>query len=231
MKNQKNQTKFTSLMTALFIVTVGLFAAQNASAQRYLSELKPTTEVKGISQFAANLGEFLNLADSFDNAKGVSPADVAKLEAAGKKVKDGTSNFRQSLDSLIAKIKKDNRWNEAFDSEVVSELANRKIKGFFQNHGGRKILSEGLTAIANINREVDTIVNNAKSRQMASNFSGEVFMKTAFAASASAKKVRFKCVLLGVAIFGAEVIKADRTAENLDGIFDKSCGSGAAVTQ
>lgn len=229
MKNQNYRSIFFGLFSIAFVFVLCLSSAQNVAAQRYLSELKPTSEVRGISQFAANLSEFLALAESLDGKGIVSPRDIAQLEAAGKKVKDGTPNFRQSIEALIAKIKRDNKWNEALDNEILGELGNRRIKGFFQNNGGRKILSDSLTAINGINREVDTIIGNARKPQSVSLSGAGIFTQTSFAASGSARKIRFKCVVLGAAIFGAELIKADRTAENLDGFFDKSCGAGAST--
>lgn len=226
----KNKSLFIGLLSFTFLFVLCLSSAQNVSAQRYLTELKPTGEIKGIAKFAGDLSEFLTLAESLDTAGNSSATDLTRLEASGKKVKDGTPNFRQSIENLIAKIKRDNKWNDEFDSEVTGSLQNRKIKGFFQNNGGRKILSESLVALNNLSRDVDLIIANARKQKSASNgFNEEIFVRTSFASSSSARKVRFKCVLLGAAIFGAEVIKADRTAENLDGIFDKSCGAGAST--
>lgn len=229
MKKQNYRSVLTGLFSIAFVFALCLVSAQNAAAQGYLNQLRPGAEVRGISQFAANLSEFLALAESLEGKGIVSPRDAAQLEAAGKKVKDGTSNFRQSLEALIAKIKKDNKWTDALDNEILGELGNRRIKGFFQNNGGRKILTDCLTAINNIPREVDTIIGNSRKPQSV-NFSGDgIFVKTSFAASGSARKVRFKCVVLGAAIFGAELLKADKTAENLDGFFDKSCGAGTST--
>jgi hypothetical protein len=216
------------LFSIIFVCALCLLSSPNAAAQRYLSEIKSGGEVKGISQFANDLSAFLELAEGIE--QDATPVKLARLEAAGKKVKDGSSGFRRSLEALIAKIKKDNRWDAALDDEILGSLGNRKIKRFFQAQGGRKVLSEAINLIGSINADVDAIISNAKNPQ-AVNLSGDdgIFMKTSFAASASAKKSRFKCFLLGAAIFGAEIVKADRTAENLDGIFDKNCGAGAGA--
>jgi hypothetical protein len=228
-KNFNRRAIFNLLFSAAFVFFGVLSSAQNAAAQRYLTELKPTSEVRGISQFAANLSDFLALAESLESKKIVSPRDLALLEAAGKKVKDGAPNFRQSLEALIAKIKKDNKWNDALDDEILGELGNRRIKGFFQNNGARKVLADCVAAAGGINSEVDAIIGNARKTQSA-NFTGEgIFFQTSFASAGSTRKIRFKCVALGVAIFGAELLKATKTAENLDGFFDKSCGAGAST--
>lgn len=218
----------TTVFSIAFVLVLSLSMAQDVAAQRYLTELRPTQEVKGLSQFAANLGEFLKLAESLEGVKIVSPRDFALLEAAGKKVKDGAPNFRQSLDGLIARIKKNNRWDEALEVEILSLLGNRKIKGFFQNNGGaRRVLTEALNAYNVIPGEVDQIINSFRNSQSV-NSDGEAFYtKASFAASV--RKVRFKCIVLGAAVFGAELAGADRTAENLDKIFDKNCGAGAST--
>jgi hypothetical protein len=232
MKNQKINFRslIATLISVAFVFALCLSSAQEAAAQRYLTELRTTSEARGLSQFATILDDFLSLADTLDQSNIVSPRDAARLEAAGKKVKDAAPNFRQSLEGLIAKIKKDNQWNDALDSEILGALGNRRIKGFFQNNGGgRRILTEAVNALNVIPREVDAIINNAKKSQAANFSGGGIFLQTSFAASSSARKVRFKCVLLGIAIFGSELLKADKTAENLDKIFDKSCGAGATT--
>ena len=226
------QINFRSIATTAFSIAfalvLSLSTAQDALAQRYLTELRPSSEATGLSQFALNLSEFLNLAESLERAKVVSPRDFAQLEALGKKVKDGAPNFRQSLDGLITRIKKNNRWDEALESEILTLLGNRRVKGFFQNNGGgRRILNEALNAYNAIPGDVDAIINSFR-RQQSVNSDGEVFFaKASFAASAG--KVRFKCIVLGAAVFGAELAGADRTAENLDKIFDKQCGGGATT--
>ncbi|MEK7725178.1 MAG: hypothetical protein AAB336_12555, partial [Acidobacteriota bacterium] len=118
---------------------------------------------------------------------------------------------------------------EELDSQFNELLGSRKIKGFFQRNGGRKILTDADTAINAIAADVDAIIANLKKLRVANASNNSVFMQTAFAPNASARKVRFKCVALGVAIFGAELLKAKKTAENLDGFFDKSCGAGAST--
>lgn len=227
-----NKINFRSIATTVFSIAfafvLSLSIAQDALAQRSLGELRPSPEAKGLSQFALNLSEFLKFAESLEGAKIVSPRDLAQLEALGKKVKDGAPNFRQSLNGLIAKIKKDNGWNETLDAEILNILGNRRAKGFFQNNGGgRRVLNEALNAYNAILGDVDAIINSFRSQQSV-NSDGEVFFtKASFAASA--RKVRFKCIVLGVAVLGAELAGADRTAENLDKIFDKSCGGGATT--
>ena len=219
-----------TVFSIAFALVLSLSTAQNASAQRYLSELKSTTEVKGLAQFALDLNDFLKLAESLEGAKVVSPRDFALLETAGKKVKDSAPNFRQSLNGLIAKIKKNNRWDDALDAEILNLLGNRKTKGFFQtNGGGRRIINEALNAYNVIVSDVDTIVNSFRQSQSVNPGDEVVFSNASFAASSSARKVRFKCLVLGAAVLGAELAGADRTAENLDRIFDKSCGGGAST--
>ena len=226
MKNQLTKT-FATFMTIAFAFIIGLSSAQEASAQRYLSEIRGSNDVKGIAQFADNLANFLKLAEYIEQENKLDPVTIKLLEAAGQKIKDGTSNFRSNLKALVANFKSKNQWNEDLDNQFLELLSSRKIKGFFQRNTGRKILTDADTAINSIGGDVDKIIANAKSLR-ASN-SSSVFLQTAFAPNASARKVTFKCVALGAAIFGAELLKAKKTAENLDGFFDKSCGAGATT--
>lgn len=220
---------FTTFMTITLALIVGAVSVQQASAQRYLSELRDTNDVKGIAQFADNLANFLEIAEKIEDANRLNPVLIKQLEDAGKKVKDGASNFRSSLKGLVTLLKNKNQWNDELDSQFNELLGSRKIKGFFQRNGGRKILTDADAAINAISGDVDAIIVNAKKLKTASVNNNAVFMQTAFASNASARKVRFKCVALGAAIFGAELLKAKKTAENLDGFFDKSCGAGATT--
>jgi hypothetical protein len=234
MKTKTHTFRFILTVTALSVFIFAL--GQNVFAQRYLSELKDRNEPKGIAQFGDDLAAFLKLAEEI-NAKPsiVSPRILAELDRLGRKVKEGTSNFRSNLKGLVAKFKSDNRWDDKLDGEINETLGSRKVKGFFQRVGGRKILNDSDGAINAINIDVDAILSDAKKLSASiTRVEDTTFMKTSFAQAGvapSALKLRFKCVVLGVAIFGAEIAKAPKTAENLDNIFDSNgCGSGTAST-
>lgn len=228
MKNKVNKL-FATFMTIALAFIIGLVSTQKASAQRYLTEIKDSGDVRGIGQFADNLAEFLTLAEYIEQDNLNRQKSLAQLEAAGKKVKDGTSNFRSNLKALVANFKSKNQWNEDLDNQFLELLGSRKIKGFFQRNTGRKILTDADTAINSIAADVDKIISNLKNLRASNTNNSSAFMQTAFAPNASARKVTFKCVALGAAIFGAELLKAKKTAENLDGFFDKSCGAGATT--
>lgn len=231
MKNLNIRSILTALFSIAFAAVLGLSAVREASAQRYLTQIKSAAEVRGISQFGDDLSAFLELAESLEGNKRITPVQLTRLDRTGKKVKDGAGTFKNNLKNLIAKLKNSQHWDDQLDKEINETLGNRRIRAFFQRNGGRNLLTAGETAANSISRDVDTIISNIKNQQ-AGNASGgdSVFAKTAFAPNASAKKFKFKCAVLGVAIFGAELLGADRTAENLDGIFDKNCGSGATPT-
>lgn len=224
MNNPLNKL-FATFMTIAFAFVIGLSSAQEASAQRYLSELRDTNDVKGIAQFAENLANFFEIAQKIEDGGKLNPILTKELDKAGKKVKDGAATFRSNLKGFITTLKNKNQWNEDLDKEFLEILGSRRIKGFFQRNGGRKILTDADAAINSIATDVDTIIANASKLRAANSTS--IFMQTAFAPAVSARKLSFKCVLLGVGIAIAEYKKMNKTAENLDGFFDKSCGAGA----
>lgn len=230
MKNQKLLSVLTTMFSIAFAFILCFSSVQEASAQRYLTEIRSSSEVTNLAQFADNLAEFLEIAEKIEQeGAAVRPPQLARLEAAGKRVKDGTGNFRSNLKNLVTNFKNKNQWNDELDSQINESLGSRKIKGFFQKNGGRKILTDADGAIAGLNAQIDAIIANAKKGRTSIGSGESVFVKTAFASSVSSRKFRLKCVVLGVAIFVAEVKKAPKTAENLDGIFDKSCGAGAST--
>ncbi len=230
MKNQNYSSKFIALFSIAFAFVFFLSTTQEVTAQRYLTEIKSGSEAKGIAQFANDLSAFLEIAEFIEQENIVSPRDIAKLQAAGKKVKDGTSNFRSNIKNLVTKLKNKNQWDDELDTEINDLFGSRKIKGFFKRNGGRKILTDVDSAIGSLNSDIDAIIANAKNEKASnSNGTGEFFMQASFVpcSTISLRKLKLKCVILGAAIFGAELVKADRTAENLDGFFDKNCGAGA----
>lgn len=226
MNNQLNKL-FATFMTIALAFVIGMGSAQEASAQRYLSEIRGSSEVKGIGQFADNLSQFLQVAQTIEDGNRLNPLLIKQLEALGKKITDGTSNFRSNLNGLVTNFKTKNQWNEALDSQILELLGSRRVKGFFQKNGGRKILTDADAAINAINAEIEAIIANAKKLKAENAGNDAIFLQTSFAPVTSVRKLKFKCVVLGVAIFGAELLKAPKTAENLDGFFDKSCGAGA----
>ncbi len=226
MKNQY----FSSKLIALFSIAFALLLTnvQTTNAQRYLSEIRNGSEARGIATFADDLSEFLTFANYIEQENATTPADLRKLESLGKKVKDGTSNLRNNLKNLVTLLKNQNRWDDSLDTEINDLFGTRKIRGFFQRHGGRKILTDADTAINGLSNDVDTIIKNAGKPRSSLDSDG-IFIRTSFASKNSGRKLTFKCAVLGVAIFGAELLKAKKTAENLDGFFDKGCGAGAST--
>lgn len=227
MKNLLNRL-FTTFLTITMTILIGFISAQETFAQRYLTEIRPSNEIKGIVQFADNLSEFLELAEKAESGARTDLVYI-KMGDAAKKVKEGTSNFRSNLKGLVTIFKNKDQWNDALDSQFNELLANRKSKGFFQRNGARKVLTDADAAINSIAAEVDAIVANLKAQRVSTVTNNSIFMRTAFAPNTSARKFKLKCVVLGIAIFGAELTKATKTAENLDGFFDKSCGAGAST--
>ena len=223
----KSNKTFATFLTIALAFVISIVSTQEASAQRYLSEVRDSNDIKGIAQFADNLSQFLTLAEKIEGQRNPDPALLRQLEAAGKKVKDGTGNLRTNLKGLVSLFKTKNQWDNDLDSQFTQLLGSRKIKGFFQNNGARKILTDADAAINAVNTDVDTIIANVSKLRGASFLGNSIFTQTAFAPTVSARKFRLKCAILGVAIFGAELLKAPKTAENLDGYFDKSCGAGA----
>ena len=223
----KSNKIFATFMTIAFAFVISILSTQEASAQRYLTEIRDSNDVKGIAQFADNLAKFLESAQKVEEGGRFDAITIKITEAAGEKVKNSASGFRTNLKALVANFKNKNQWNEELDNQFNEFLGSRKIKGFFQRNGGRKILTDADAAINSIAADVDAIIANLKKLRAANASQNSIFMQTAFAPTASARKVRFKCVALGVAIFGAELLKAKKTAENLDGFFDQSCGAGA----
>jgi hypothetical protein len=218
MKNQNYSSRIIALFSIAFAFVCLLATAQNANAQR-LSGISNGSEARGIAQFANDLSDFLTQANLVESENSSNPANIKKLELLGKKVKDGTSNLRSNLKGLVTSLKNQNRWDDNLDTEINDLFGSRKIKGFFQRNGGRKILTDAEGAINALNADVDTIISNAGKRRASASFGTEN----------SGRKFKVKCVVLGVAIFGAELARAKQTAENLDGFFDKSCGAGATT--
>lgn len=222
----KTNKLFATFLTIAFAFVIGIFSTQEVSAQRYLSEIKDSSEVNGLVQFADNLANFLELAEKIEGGQ-KDDAIYMKIEFVGKKIKDGTSNTRSNLKGLVNNFKNKNQWNDELDNQFNQFLGSRKIKAFYQRNGGRKILTDADAAIGSIGTEIDAIMTNLKALKSSSASNIQAFSQTSFSPTASARKVRVKCVALGVGIFIAELKGAKKTAENLDGFFDKSCGAGA----
>jgi hypothetical protein len=177
-------------------------------------------------QFADNLSNFLELAEKIEAGQ-KDDAIYMKIDFIGKKIKDGISNTRSNLKGLVNNFKDKNQWNDELDNQFNQFLGSRKIKAFYQRNGGRKILTDADAAINSIGTEVDAILANLKALKSSAPSNIQAFTQTSFSPNASARKVKVKCVALGIGIFVAELKGAKRTAENLDGFFDKSCGPGA----
>ncbi len=223
----------TAFSAALFGFAM-LFAATDADAQRRFDP-KTTgteTELRNVALVTQDLLNFVKQAESVEQNPSASAADRKKLQDFGRKVKDGASNFSGSLRGFTQKLKNANRWNDEFDAEFLDSITNAKIKSFIQKLGGaRRAFTEAEAAISSLGQDVDTTINDSR---RASNFGGEVFFTNASVSTnyafTSARKVRIKCILLGVGVAAAEAARLKLTAENLDNLFDSNkCGGGSST--
>lgn len=226
----------TALISGAFIFVLGLAAVQNAEAQRRFDP-KATgteTELRNVAGFTQELLNFVKQAQFIEQENNAPEAEHKKLQDIGRRIKDGTSNTRGSLQSFISKLKSNNRWNEDFDADFVNSITSPRVKAFIQRIGGaRKALTEAETALNSLSQDVDATINEAK-KARAEHFSGDeaFFMNASFApANSATRKVRLKCVLLGVGVAAAEIGRLKLTAENLDNLFDSNkCGTAGAPT-
>lgn len=222
------------LFSAAIVFVVGLSTAQ---AQRRFEpkSVGAETEVRNVANFTQELLTFLKQTEDADNNANVSEVELKRLQNQGKRIKDGTSNTRSSLQGIISKLKSANRWNDEFDADFLEAITNTRVKAFIKRAGGaRKVLTDAETALNSLGQDIDAALNDAK-KTRAANHSGEVFfVKASFAEDAppsfSSRKVRLKCVLLGAGIALAEIGRLKLTAENLDNIFDSNKCGGAAPT-
>jgi hypothetical protein len=229
-KNNSIRSIFTALFSAAFVIVFCLSTVQNAEAQRRFDPKATGTEseLRNVANFTQELLTFQKQAEDIDKG-GATEADLKKFQDRGKRIKDGTSNTRGSLQSFISKIKSANRWNDEFDAEFLDSISNAKVKAFIKRIGGaRKALTEAEAAFGSLAQDVDAALNDAK-KMRAANAGGEFFFVNASFAG-GARKVRLKCVLLGVGVAAAEIGRLKLTAENLDNLFDSNkCGGGGAA--
>lgn len=227
--NYKRMNVTTFLATVFSVAIFGmamLTAVTDANAQRRFDPKATGTEneLRNVGQITQDLLNFIKQAEVAE--QNPSPAEHKKLQDLGRRIKDGTSNFRGSLQGFTSKIKRANRWNADFDTEFADSISNPKIRAFIQTLGGaRKALTDAEAAIGSLGQDVDATVNDAK---MGINLGDNGFFKKASFASGSAGKVRLKCVLLGVGVAAAEIARLKLTAGNLDNLFDNNkCGGGS----
>ena len=195
----------------------------NTYAQRYLSErLGIHNEARAVADFGDSLAVFAKKSDVLLKKESLTRLEVASLEADGKKITDGTSNFQSNLQQLITKLKNSGNWNEQFDTDFLAAVKSANARAAINQAGGaRKLLEAVLSDVVSPRDVVNTNINEAKAKLVAGNRRAageEVFTAHAFRKS-------FKCIALGVGLAIAEVAGADRTACRLDEAYGEAgCG-------
>ena len=233
MNNQKSKIRVTlaAFVTTAFVIVCSLCAASEADAQRRFEakSVEADAEVRNFAQFAQELVNFIKQAEAVESNANAPEAERRKLQDLGRRITDGTSNARSNLQSLIAKIKKANRWTDEFDAEFLDSISNARVKALIRRVGGaRKALTEAEAALNTLRQDVDATINESKKAALFDD-DEDVFVNASFGGR-RAGKIRVKCVLLGVGVAVAEVGRLKLTAENLDNLFDSNKCGGAAPT-
>jgi hypothetical protein len=233
MKNQKIKT--SSLLAALFsaMFVIALCVSDTAAQRRFdFKAAGVETEAVGIDQFTDALIAFVLKDVAFKKATSLQDRIRLRreLKEAGDKVKGSSGNARRLFQTLIAKLKSGNRWNDDFDKDFLAGIVSPRIKSIVQTNGGaRKALTDAEALFNNLNAEIDATVREANDSQGFNTTGDASFTNASFA---SAKKIRGGCVLLGIGIALAEsrLLNMKLTAQNLDNIFDnKGCGGGSGA--
>ena len=233
MNNKKSKIRLSlaAFVTTAFVFAFSLCAAQNADAQRRFEpkSVEADTEVRNFAQFTQELVNFIKQAEALEGNANAPETERRKLQELGRRVNDGASSARSSLQNLIAKIKKANRWNDEFDTEFLDSISNARVKALIRRVGGaRKALADAEAVFNTLRQDVDATVNDSKKAGLVND--EDVFMNVSLAPRPGGK-VRVKCVLLGVGVAVAEVGRLKLTAENLDNLFDSNkCGTAAPTT-
>lgn len=210
---------FATFMTIAFVIAVGF--TQEVSAQRYLSEIKDSSEVKELAKFAENLAEFYTLGDAIAKIN-TSPttadpdqALLSKFFKAGGKIMSedrvvGASSQKivQKLINLINVSGKGSEIEKAqtdLKKEAEKLLSSRYVRPVFSQPTdvfGSAILD---TDDKRISKDTSAIMKEP--------------LKLGF------YKPKFSCSVLASAIFAAELRNANKTAATVDSFFKAVCNA------
>jgi hypothetical protein len=150
-KGEKTMKNLNSITRSIFIglITFALFSVTNAQgvdlkaikAEREAEAIKKYTEL--ITNFYAHLYQAIADRGQSVNGKSGKIAGAGLSDKAAKVRSESVSNF-DNLQSLIAKLKSANRFNEQFDKDVAKLLGAHKVKGRLTKSGGARKLLESV---------------------------------------------------------------------------------------
>ena len=224
------RTFFAAASMAIMAAAIVLAGAANTNAQRRFDPKATGTEneLRNVALATQDLLNFVKQAQYIEQDANAPAPEKRKLIDLGRRVKDGTSNLRGGLQGFSTKLKNANKWNADFDAEFLDSITSPRIKSFIQRLGGaRAAITQAESALASLGQDVDGTLTDSR---VAFNQGGQPFFMNASFAPAAAEKIRIKCVLLGVGVAGAEIVRLKLTAENLDNLFDSNkCGGGSST--
>ncbi len=219
MNNQLNNS-FATFITIAFAFVISIISVQEATAQRYLVEMKDTAEVKELAKYAERLAEFFTVADAIakiNTSEGTAEPDQvllnkflsAKIKVTQDERIVGANAFK--LIKLWEKISPDKNSDEELRKEIDKLLQSRNARPFFKS--GVSVLGSavGHTDAKRIEKDTNKI------------FAAP--LKLGF------YKPKFSCAVLATAIFAAELRNANKTAATVDSFFKAVCNATGSLDQ
>jgi hypothetical protein len=241
MKSSRKTATFALLIT-LFAGLGASFGSPTASAQRYLSEFIPSTVKSQISPDAANyerlsvdaINKVLLFNNKVEEAKKRGRAtaqEKASIQSEGNALKSLLGNLRNSLSSIIDKLRSANKLSPDFDSLALNSIRAKKSEAadkLTAQGGARALLNATLANLNAAITEINSIQADPIFRASAapgSDFDlrrehGLIPVAYTPAAAPSAPPARFAIVVIKCSVLGARLliktIKGTDTQQDAD---------------
>jgi hypothetical protein len=243
MKTYRKTITFVIVLT-LFVSLGASFGSAATSGQRYLTEFIPDTlksqlspdasTYEGLSTNALNkLTLFNTKVEELKKRGRVTSQEATSVQSDANALKSLLGNLKNSLNSIIDKLKGANKFSSEFDTIAVNSIRAKKAEAankLVASGGARALLN---AALANINAAISEI-NNIQADPIFSprraslnerafgSLQGHGVLPVAYtnAPAGSAPAIRFAIVVIKCSVLGARLliktIKGTDTQEDAD---------------
>ena len=150
---------------AVLMLVQGIFMSAGARATTAaLADANLTAESQALKSFDDSLTKLETTCADLGKKASITGVEFASAKLQGDNLKSRVSQVRQTIRSIIDKLKAAGEW-DGLDAKLLTKITNERVRSLLRDNGGaKKILEDAASQFGGLSGEVDSLVQSLNSK-------------------------------------------------------------------